>query len=57
MAYIGKAPLAGKFQIVSVPSASATATYPMTVNSAAFKPATAEQLIVSVNGVTQHHIL
>ena len=53
MPYIGKAPLAGKFQIVSVPSVTATATYPMTVNSAAFKPATAEQLIVSVNGVTQ----
>jgi len=53
MPYIGRAPLAGKFQIVSVPSASATDTYAMTVNSAAFKPATAEQLIVSVNGVTQ----
>ena len=53
MPYIGKQPLAGKFQIVSVPSASATDTYAMTVNSAAFKPATAEQLIVSVNGVTQ----
>ena len=53
MPYIGKQPATGKFQIVSVPSASATATYAMTVNSAAFKPATAEQLIVSVNGVTQ----
>jgi hypothetical protein len=53
MPYIGKEPLSGKFQIVSVPSASATDTYAMTVNGAAFKPATAEQLIVSVNGVTQ----
>ena len=39
--------------MVTVPSASATDTYAMTVNGAAYKPATAEQLIVSVNGVTQ----
>lgn len=53
MPYIGKAPLAGQFKTVTVPSASATATYAMTVNGAAYKPATAEQLIVSLNGVTQ----
>jgi len=54
MPYIGKAPLAGKFQIVSTSAVSGEpAKFSMTVNSAAFKPATAEQLIVSVNGVTQ----
>ena len=53
MPYIGKQPLAGQFKTVTVPSASATDTYSMTVNSAAYKPATAEQLIVSLNGVTQ----
>lgn len=53
MPYIGKQPLAGQFKTVTVPSASATATYAMTVNGAAYKPATAEQLIVSLNGVTQ----
>ena len=53
MPYIGKQPLAGQFKMVTVPSASATDTYSMTVNGAAYKPATAEQLIVSVNGITQ----
>ena len=53
MPYIGKQPLTGQFKTVTVPSASATATYAMTVNGAAYKPATAEQLIVSLNGVTQ----
>lgn len=53
MPYIGKQPLTGQFKTVTVPSASATATYAMTINSAAYKPATAEQLIVSLNGVTQ----
>ncbi len=53
MPYIGKQPLAGQFKTVTVPSASATDTYAMTVSGAAYKPATAEQLIVSVNGVTQ----
>ena len=53
MPYIGKQPLTGQFKTVTVPSASATATYAMTVGGAAYKPATAEQLIVSLNGVTQ----
>jgi len=53
MPYIGKQPLMGQFKTVTVPSASATDTYAMTVSGVAYKPATAEQLIVSVNGVTQ----
>ena len=53
MPYIGKQPLTGQFKMVTVPAASATDTYAMTVNGAAYKPATAEQLIISVNGITQ----
>ena len=53
MPYIGKQPLTGQFKMVTVPAASATDTYAMTINGAAYKPATAEQLIISVNGVTQ----
>ena len=53
MPYIGKQPLAGQFKTVTGPAASATDTYAMTVNGAAYKPATAEQLIISVNGITQ----
>ena len=53
MPYIGKQPLAGQFKMVTVPAASATDTYAMTINGAPYKPATAEQLIISVNGITQ----
>ncbi len=53
MPYIGKQPLTGQFKMITVPSASATDTYAMTINGAAYKPATAEQLIVSLNGITQ----
>lgn len=53
MPYIGKAPASGQFKKLDNITASATDTYALTYNTAAFKPATAEQLIVSVNGVTQ----
>ena len=53
MPYIGKQPLAGDFKKLGSLTASATATYALTYNSAAFTPANAESLIVSLNGVTQ----
>ena len=56
MPYIGTQPLTGQFTKLTAISAGAnslTDTYPLTKGSAAFFPATAEQLIVSVNGVTQ----
>ena len=53
MPYIGKAPDAGQFKKLDAITASATATYALAYNGAAFKPATAETLIVSLNGVTQ----
>jgi len=56
MPYIGKQPLTGQFTKLTAISAGAnslTDTYPLTKGAAAFFPATAEQLIVSVNGVTQ----
>ena len=53
MPFIGKQPLTGQFTKLDALSASATDTYNLTKGSAAFSPATAEQLIVSVNGVTQ----
>jgi hypothetical protein len=51
--YIGSQPHTGQFNKLTAITASATDTYPLTKGSAAFFPATAEQLIVSVNGVTQ----
>lgn len=53
MPYIGRPPTAGEFKKLDALTASATATYALTYNSAAFKPANAESLIVSLNGVTQ----
>jgi len=53
MPYIGKQPLAGSFKKLGALTASATDTYALTYNSTAFKPANAESLIVSLNGVTQ----
>jgi len=53
MPYIGTQPLTGEFIKLDSLTASATATYALTRASAAFFPASAEQIIVSVNGVTQ----
>ena len=56
MPYIGTQPLTGQFTKLTAISAGAgglTDTYPLTKGAAAFFPATAEQLIVSLNGVTQ----
>jgi len=54
MPYIGVAPSAGLFKkLDSITTVNAQAAYTMQHNSANFAPATAEQLIVSVNGVIQ----
>ena len=53
MAWIGKEPLVGEYILLDSINTSATATYALTRNSAAFAPASANQLIVSLNGVTQ----
>ena len=54
MPYIGVAPSAGLFKkLDSITTVNAQAAYTMQHNSANFSPATAEQLIVSVNGVIQ----
>ena len=53
MPYIGKEPLHGEYIKLDNITASATATYNLLRSGAAFAPGTAEQMIVSVNGVTQ----
>jgi len=53
MPYIGKEPLHGEYIKLDNISASATATYNLLRGGAAFSPGTAEQCIVSLNGVTQ----
>ena len=54
MPYIGIAPSSGQFKkLDSITVVNGQAAYTMQYSSANFKPATAEQLIVSVNGVIQ----
>lgn len=54
MPYVGVAPSAGLFKkLDSIATVNAQAAYTMQHNSSNFAPATAEQLIVSVNGVIQ----
>ena len=53
MPYIGKAPVSGGFHKLDALTASATATYALTLGSAAYFPETANQLLVSLNGVIQ----
>ena len=54
MPYIGASPQTGQFKVLdSISVVNGQAAYTMQYNSANFKPATAEQIIVSVNGVVQ----
>jgi len=53
MPYIGKQPISGGFHKLDNLTASATATYALTLGSAAYYPETANQLLVSLNGVIQ----
>ena len=51
MPFIGKQPDSGGYQILDAMTASATASYTMQINSTNFEPGSANQLIVSLNGV------
>ena len=53
MPYIGKNPVSGGFHKLDTLPASATDTYALTLGSAAYFPETANQLLVSLNGVIQ----
>ena len=54
MAYIGVQPSAGLFkQLDSIAVVNNQASYTMQFDSSDFKPATAEQILVTVNGVLQ----
>jgi hypothetical protein len=53
MAFIGKSPSTGAYKILDSITTSATDTYALTDDSVAYFPASAKNLIVSLNGVTQ----
>ena len=53
MAYIGKQPLVGNYQVLDAITATTTDTYALTKNSVAVFPQTPANCIVSLNGVIQ----
>ena len=53
MPYVGRENITGEFIKLDAITTSATNTFNLQRNGAAFAPGTAEQCIVSVNGVTQ----
>lgn len=53
MPFIGQEPITGAYHVLDAITTSATATYNLQLNSGAFSPATANQLLVSLNGVIQ----
>jgi len=53
MSYIGKEPQIGSYSMLDNLTASATATYSLTLDSVAFVPESANHLILSLNGVIQ----
>ena len=53
MPYIGKQPLTGAYQLCDTITTSATATYNLLVGGSAVIPGSAQNCIVSLNGVIQ----
>ena len=53
MSYIGKEPISGGFHKLGHPAASATDTYALTLDGAAYFPDSANHIICSLNGVIQ----
>jgi len=53
MAYIGKQPIVGNYQVLDALTATTTDTYALTKNSVAVFPQTPANCIVSLNGVIQ----
>jgi len=53
MPFIGQEPQIGAYHVLDSITASATATYNLQLNGGAFSPASANHLVVSLNGVIQ----
>ena len=57
MPFIGQEPQIGAYHVLDSITASATATYNLQLNGGAFSPASANHLLVSLNGVLQKLVL
>ena len=53
MRVIGQQPITGAYSVLDDITTSATATYNLQLNSGAYSPASANNLLVSLNGVIQ----
>ena len=53
MPFIGQQPLTGAYSKLDAITTSATATYNLLLNGGAYSPASANHLLVSLNGVMQ----
>jgi len=53
MAYIGKTPVIGNFQVCDALTATTTDTYALTVDAVAVSPQSANHCLVSLNGILQ----
>lgn len=53
MPFIGQTPVTGAYQLLDSITTSATTTFALTIDGVAYTPASAQNLIVSLNGVTQ----
>ena len=53
MPFIGQQPITGAYSVLDNITTSATATYNLQLNSGAYSPASANNLLVSLNGVIQ----
>ena len=53
MPFIGQEPITGAFHKLDAITTSATATYNLQLGGGAFSPASANHLLVSLNGVIQ----
>ena len=53
MSFIGQEPITGAFHKLDVITTSSTATYNLQLNGGAYSPASANHLLVSLNGVIQ----
>ena len=53
MPFIGQQPITGAYSVLDDITTSATATYNLQLNSGAYSPASANNLLVSLNGVIQ----
>ena len=57
MPFIGTQPEVGGYSVLDALTASATASYTLQLNSANFTPSSANQLLVSLNGVIQKRLV